>query len=184
MQNPSEPLPSLPAAAAPEAKSIFESETFWGAISSAAVAIAPAITSLLDELLRTGKISPFTMLKIPILLATTGITIMGRIEAETPVYTPAGLPGPDKPADPTQAKSIFESKTFWGAVSTAVVAISPTLIDLLDELQKTGKIDPGKIFHISVVLATTGLTIMGRIGADIPVHTPPGFPGPDRPVSS
>jgi len=81
----------------------------------------------------------------------------------------------------SESKSIFESKTFLGAVSTAVVAISPAIIELIDEFQKTGKIDPVKIFNISIVLATTGFTILGRIEADKPVHTPAGLPGPNKP---
>jgi hypothetical protein len=184
MQSPAEQFPPPPASSASsEYKSIFESKTFWGAVSTAVVAISPAITNIINEFLKTGKISPLSILKISILLASTGLTIVGRIEADTPVYTPPGLPGPDKPEQPSEYKSIFESKTFWGAVSTAVVAISPAIIDLIDEFQKTGKIDPAKIFNISMVLATTGLTIMGRIAADKPVYTPPGLPGLNKPES-
>ncbi len=183
MQSPAEQFPPSTSSASNQYKSIFESKAFWGAVSTAVVAISPTVNNMLNEFLKTGKISPLSILKISILLASTGLTIVGRIEADTSVYTPFGLPSPDKPEESSQSKSIFESKAFWGAVSTAVVAISPAIIDLIDEFHKTGKIDPAKIFNISILLATTGLTIMGRIAADTSVYTPAGLPGPNKPES-
>lgn len=172
----------LPPFASSEYKSIFESKTFWGAVSTAIVAISPAVSDMVNEFLRSGRISPITILRISMLLATTGLTIVGRVSAETSVYTPEGLPGPNK-TEFTQSKSIFESKTFWGAISTALLAILPAISDLLNEFQKTGKIDPGSIFKISMLLATTSLTIIGRIVADTPMYTPDGLPGPNKPQS-
>jgi hypothetical protein len=80
----------------------------------------------------------------------------------------------------SQGKSIFESKTFWGAVSTALVEILPAISSVLNEFQRTGKIDFGSIFKISMLLATTSLTIIGRVMADSPVYTPAGWPGPNK----
>lgn len=80
----------------------------------------------------------------------------------------------------SQEKSIFDSKTFWGAVSTALVEILPAISDLLNKFQRDGTIDFGSIFRISMLLATTSLTIIGRIAADSSVYTPAGLPGPNK----
>ena len=146
-------------------KSILDSKTFWGAVSTLVVAIFPIVTDMAKEFLRTGQISPITVFRISILLTTTSLTILGRVTAETPVYTPVGLPGPDKTQSGSE-KSIFESKTFWGAITTAMLTILPAINDLLGEFQKTGKINLDSVFNICVLLATTSLTIVGRVMAD------------------
>jgi len=78
------------------------------------------------------------------------------------------------------AKSLFQSKTFWGAVFTAIAAIAPVVAKNVSDYQNTGKIDPNGVSQIVVVLATTGLTILGRVDARTPVYTPKGLPGPDK----
>jgi hypothetical protein len=85
------------------------------------------------------------------------------------------------PSSVAPRKSIFQSKTFWGAVLTAIAAISPVVAKNVEEYQNTGKIDPNSVSQIVVVLATTGLTILGRIEATEPVYTPKGLPGADKP---
>jgi hypothetical protein len=165
-----------------EYKSIFDSKAFWGAVSTSVVAISPVVSDMAKEFLRTGAISPLTILRISILLASTSLTIAGRVTADTSVYTPAGLPGPDK-TESIQSKSIFESKTFWGAVSTALIAILPAVSDLISEFQKTGKVNFNNVFQISTLLATTALTIVGRVTAENPVYTPAIMPGPNKPES-
>ncbi|MBD0344703.1 MAG: hypothetical protein ICV63_07685 [Coleofasciculus sp. Co-bin14] len=82
-----------------------------------------------------------------------------------------------------QYKSIFHSKTFLGAVLTAVAAIAPAIGREVTEYQKTQTIDPQSISEIVVILATTGLTIMGRVDANTSgsVYTPSWAPGPNRP---
>lgn len=79
------------------------------------------------------------------------------------------------------AKSLFQSKTVWGAVLTAIAAIAPVVAKNVSDYQNTGKIDPNGVSQIMVVLATTGLTILGRVDASTPVYTPKGLPGPDKP---
>lgn len=69
------------------------------------------------------------------------------------------------------AKSLFQSKTFWGAVLTAIAAIAPVVARNVSDYQNTGKIDPNGIAQIVVVLATTGLTILGRVDANASVYT-------------
>ena len=78
-------------------------------------------------------------------------------------------------------KSIFHSTTFWGAVLTAIASISPVVATTVETYQNTGKIDPKGISQIVVVLATTGVTILGRINVTESVYTPKGLPGADKP---
>jgi len=80
------------------------------------------------------------------------------------------------------AKSLFQSKTFWGAVLTAVAALAPAVARSVSDYQNTGKLDPNGLSQIVVVLATTGLTILGRVEASAPVYTPKGLPGPNQPT--
>ncbi|HEY9631779.1 MAG TPA: hypothetical protein V6D14_00130 [Coleofasciculaceae cyanobacterium] len=82
----------------------------------------------------------------------------------------------------SQSKSIFHSKTFWGAVLTAVAAIAPAIDRDIEYYQKEGNMKPQSISEIVVILATTGLTIMGRIDANTsaPVYTPDWAPGPNK----
>lgn len=78
-------------------------------------------------------------------------------------------------------KSIFHTTTFWGAILTAIASISPVIANNVETYQKTGRIDPNGISQIVVVLATTGVTILGRVNATETVYTPKGFPGADKP---
>lgn len=94
----------------------------------------------------------------------------------------ASAPAPTESCAP-KPKSVFHSKTFWGAVLTAVAAIAPTIGDSVAEYQEKGKVSPNRISNIVVVLATTGLTVVGRVSADTPLYTPKGLPGPDKPTS-
>ena len=82
------------------------------------------------------------------------------------------------------AKSLFQSKTFWGAVLTAIAAIAPVVARNVSDYQNTGKIDPNGMAQIVVVLATTGLTILGRVDATASVYTPNGLPGPNKPTTN
>jgi hypothetical protein len=81
-----------------------------------------------------------------------------------------------------QQKSIFHSKTFWGAVLTAVAAIAPAIARNVDKYQHNQPIDPQSVSEIIVILCTTGLTLMGRIDANssAPVYTPNWAPGPNK----
>ncbi|MER3434418.1 MAG: hypothetical protein C4288_13560 [Leptolyngbya sp. ERB_1_1] len=78
-------------------------------------------------------------------------------------------------------KSIFQSTTFWGAVLTAIASISPVVAKNVETYQNTGRIDPNGISQVVVVLATTGVTILGRIHVTEAVYTPKGLPGADKP---
>jgi hypothetical protein len=87
----------------------------------------------------------------------------------------------ETPNSSAPAKSVFQSKTIWGAALTAIASIAPILAKNVTDYQTSGKIDPNDIAQIVVVLATTGLTIIGRLDANGPVYTPNGFPGPNKP---
>jgi hypothetical protein len=62
----------------------------------------------------------------------------------------------------SQGKSIFESKTFWGAVSTALVEILPAISSVLNEFQRTGKIDFGSILIALCTRPLVGLALTSR----------------------
>jgi hypothetical protein len=73
-------------------------------------------------------------------------------------------------------KSILTSKTFWGAVFTAVIAIAPTVGNAV----KAKELTVDDTVKLVMLLATTGLTITGRVQAKEAVFTPKGIPGPNR----
>jgi len=81
-----------PLSQAPQAKSIFASKTFWGAVFTAVAAIAPIIGDAVDKRQILGKDAA----QIVVILAGAAATVVGRVQAETQVYTPHGIPGPDK----------------------------------------------------------------------------------------
>jgi hypothetical protein len=101
---------------------------------------------------------------------------MQSSSAPVPVTPPVTAPATEP------AKSIFLSKTFWGAVCTAVAAIAPTVGQNVATFQEKNKVDPNGVAQIAVILATTGLTIIGRVDAKTIVYTPSGMPGPNPPA--
>lgn len=96
----------------------------------------------------------------------------------------ANIPPSNIPATPSPAliptKSVFQSKTFWGAVLTAIAAIAPVIAQNIEDYQQTGKVDASSVAQIVVVLSTTGLTVLGRINASTAIYTPDGLPGPNK----
>jgi hypothetical protein len=76
-------------------KSLFASKTFWAAVATFWLAIAPQLQQFADQE-RLPKSSEWV--QIVTLLITTGVTIYGRYNADTTLFTPSGLPGRDKPA--------------------------------------------------------------------------------------
>ncbi|GET40821.1 hypothetical protein MiSe_56330 [Microseira wollei NIES-4236] len=74
-------------------KSIFSSKTFWSAVLTAVAGIAPIVGKAVEE----KKLSVDNAVNIVIILASTGTAVIGRVQAnDSLVYTPKGLPGPDK----------------------------------------------------------------------------------------
>lgn len=74
------------------------------------------------------------------------------------------------------AKSIFASKTFWGAAFTALAAIAPIVRNALEEQKLT--ID--ETVKIVVILCGTGATVAGRVQAKDSLYTPDWVPGPNK----
>lgn len=78
----------------------------------------------------------------------------------------------------SHAKSLFKSKTFWGAIATFWLAILPDLKGLATELQAE---QLNHLIHIVTVLTSTAVTIYGRYVASIEVYTPGWMPGRNEP---
>ncbi|MGJ3247883.1 MAG: hypothetical protein ACFE0I_17615 [Elainellaceae cyanobacterium] len=78
-------------------------------------------------------------------------------------------------------KSIFQSNTVWGAVLTAIAAVSPIIAQQVEDYQTEGNVDPHAVSDIVIIMAGTTATILGRMNASSKVYTPKGMPGPDRP---
>ena len=84
--------------ASPQSKSIFQTQTFWFAVCTAFVALAPVLGKDIDKLQKREPIMGTDVMEIVGILAATGLTILSRTSANNsePVYTPRFLPGPNK----------------------------------------------------------------------------------------
>lgn len=78
----------------------------------------------------------------------------------------------------TRAKSLFRSKTFWGAVATFWIAVLPDLQAIATDL-KLERLD--RLLHVAAALTATGVTIYGRYSANTEVYTPDWMPGRNEP---
>ncbi|MGG6264543.1 hypothetical protein [Leptolyngbya sp. AN10] len=76
----------------PMPKSILASRTFWGAMLTLIVAIAPKVGEMVDN----KRIDGASISQLVVLFGTSTLTILGRVDAKRPIYTPDGLPGPNK----------------------------------------------------------------------------------------
>ncbi|MFB2837301.1 hypothetical protein [Floridanema evergladense] len=74
------------------------------------------------------------------------------------------------------AKSIFASKTFWGATFTALAAIAPIVGTAVEK----HKLTVDETVKIAVILFGTGATVAGRVQAKDSVYTPDCLPGPNK----
>lgn len=77
----------------------------------------------------------------------------------------------------TTAKSIFASKTFWGAAFTAIAAIAPIVGTAVEQ----NKLTVDHTVKIVIILCGTGATLAGRVQAKEGVYTPEWAPGPNKP---
>lgn len=88
-------------------KSLFTSIVFWGAIATGITAISPYITKpLIDR--EPVKASDFDA--VIGIVAGTIITIIGRIQATGPVYTPKGLIGSNKEDYYTEGSELIDRR--------------------------------------------------------------------------
>lgn len=76
-----------------KSKSILSSATFWGAIGSLIITFSSVLGKVyIDD-------NKFTSKDLELLVTisvTTALTVVGRVNASTNVYTPHLLPGPNK----------------------------------------------------------------------------------------
>jgi len=80
----------------------------------------------------------------------------------------------DQPTRKPRSKSIFQSKTFWGAIATFAVAIQPAVEDIVGQLQPDGV---NKYLQLALLSAGTIATIYGRYSAEAEITTPEWLPG-------
>lgn len=74
-------------------KSILSSTTFWGAIGSLIITFSTVVGRVyIDDTKFTSK----DLELLVTISVTTALTIVGRINAKSSVYTPPLLPGPNK----------------------------------------------------------------------------------------
>ncbi|AFY55678.1 hypothetical protein Riv7116_3207 [Rivularia sp. PCC 7116] len=79
-------------------KSIFGSKTFWGVIFTTTAAIAPIIGNNVDTIVQK-KPEPVNYgqdaAQIVVIVCGAAASIVGRVEAKSPIYTPKWMPGPN-----------------------------------------------------------------------------------------
>jgi len=80
-----------------ERKSLFGSKTFWGVVFTSTAAIAPIIGNNVDIVVQ-NKAEPVNYgqdaAQIVVIVCGAAASIVGRVEAKSPVYTPKWMPGP------------------------------------------------------------------------------------------
>ena len=76
----------------PEAKSIFASRTFWGAVLAGVASLVP----LAVKDIKAQKITVDDAGQAILILCGVGTAIVGRVNAQASIYTPDGLPGLNK----------------------------------------------------------------------------------------
>ena len=80
-----------------ERKSLFGSKTFWGVVFTSTAAIAPIVGNNIDTIVQKRK-EPVNYgrdaAQIVVIVCGAAASIVGRVEAKSPVYTPKWMPGP------------------------------------------------------------------------------------------
>jgi anti-sigma-K factor RskA len=80
-----------------ERKSLFGSKTFWGILFTSTAAIAPIVGNNVDKIL-DGKQKDVNYgqdaAQIVVIVCGAAASIVGRVEAKSPIYTPKWMPGP------------------------------------------------------------------------------------------
>ena len=65
------------------------------------------------------------------------------------------------------SKSIFASKTFWGAIFTLISSVTPLVVNSIHN--KGVSVNDGA--EIALILSGVGATIFGRVTADTAIST-------------
>ena len=76
-----------------------------------------------------------------------------------------------------QIKSIFQSRSVWWAVLTAIAGLNP----IATHCAEVGTIAPKDWGAAVSVLTGMGLTIIYRVAAKKRLYTPAVLPGPNKP---
>lgn len=79
-------------------------------------------------------------------------------------------------SDKPTAKSIFASRTFWGAILAGVASLVPLGVKSIKAHQFTID-DAGQAI---LILCGVGTAIVGRVEAKAPTYTPNSLPGPNQ----
>ncbi|MBD1864275.1 MULTISPECIES: hypothetical protein [Trichocoleus] len=83
---------------------------------------------------------------------------------------------------PAKAKSIFQSRTFWGAMVAllpAIAIVAPPLGKAADEGRGLSGTEIANIVVGITGVLGGGTAIAGRVAAATPVYTPEWAPGPN-----
>lgn len=80
-----------------KSKSLFGSKTFWGIVFTSTAAIAPIIGEDVDAILKGESVNyGQDIAQIVVVMCGAAASIVGRVEAQSPVYTPKWMPGPNE----------------------------------------------------------------------------------------
>lgn len=83
---------------------------------------------------------------------------------------------PPNSSDKIEAKSIFASRTFWGAILAGVASLVPLSVNSIKE----GEITVDDVGQAVLILCGVGTAIVGRVDAQAQIYTPNGLPGPNK----
>ncbi len=76
-------------------KSIFGSKTFWGIVFTSTAAIAPIIGKDIDKTLKQEPVNyGEDAAQVVVIVCGAAASIVGRVEAKSPIFTPKWMPGP------------------------------------------------------------------------------------------
>ncbi len=77
-------------------KSLFESKTFWGILFTSMAAIAPIVGEDVDKALKGEPVNyGEDVAQVVVIACGAAASIVGRVEAKSPIYTPKWMPGPN-----------------------------------------------------------------------------------------
>ena len=95
-QNPKEKYQQQVKEVKQEKKNLFGSKTFWGVVFTSAAAIAPIVGKDIDKTLKGEPVNyGEDAAQVVVIVCGAAASIVGRVEAKSPVYTPKWMPGPN-----------------------------------------------------------------------------------------
>lgn len=80
-------------------KSFFLSLTLWGAFLTLVTAVTPKICTIIDDAVAGKPVKATDVGEVITICATSAVTFVGRLNAQSALYTPKGVLGPNKPED-------------------------------------------------------------------------------------